>query len=108
MSGSGNLTKIGSGQLTLVGADIFSASGGISINQGTLIAPFGISHGGAAVAVAGGATLQAGGQIDRAVSGLGTVTATGELLIGNAMQTGQFNRAAHLASAARSTSAVTP
>ncbi len=108
MSGAGNLTKIGSGQLTLVGADIFSASGGISINQGTLIAPYGVSHGGAAVTVAGGATLQAGGQVDRAVSGLGTVTATGELLIGNAVQTGQFNMGGALASAARSTSAVTP
>ena len=39
-----------------------------------------------------GATLQAAGQIKRAVTGAGTVTATDELVIGDATQTGQFNQ----------------
>ena len=92
ITSSGGLAKIGAGMLTLGGADTFSASGGIAINQGTLAAPYGISHGGSPITVAAGATLLAGGEIDRAVSGNGTVTAAGELIIGNAAQPGQFNQ----------------
>ena len=92
LTGGGGLAKTGLGTFTLGGADTYSASGGIAIGQGTLAAPFGISHGGGAVSIAAGATLQAGGQVNRAVSGDGTVTATGELIIGNAGQTGQFNQ----------------
>jgi autotransporter-associated beta strand protein len=92
LSGSGGLTKIGAGTFTLGGADTFAAAGVIAVNQGTLVAPYGISDVGGAVTVAAGASLLAGGQIDRAVSGNGTVTATGELIIGNAAQSGQFNQ----------------
>jgi autotransporter-associated beta strand protein len=92
MTGSGNLSKTGGGQLTVAGAGTFSASGGIAINQGTLIAPYGVSHGGAAVTVAGGAALQVGGEVNRAVSGNGTVTAASGLFIGDATQAGQFNQ----------------
>jgi autotransporter-associated beta strand protein len=92
LTGGGGLSKIGSGTFTLGGADTFAASGGIAISQGTLAAPYGISHGGSAVSVPAGATFLAGGQVDRAVSGNGTVTATSELIIGNAGQSGQFNQ----------------
>lgn len=91
-TGSGSLTKTGAAQLTLPEANNFGSSGGIAINQGTLITPFGISQGGAGISLASGATLAAGGQVNRAVSGIGAVTATAELIIGNATQTGQFNQ----------------
>jgi autotransporter-associated beta strand protein len=91
-TGRGSLTKTGSAQLTLPQANSFASSGGIAINQGTLATPFGISQGGAGISVAGGATLAAGGQVNQAVSGVGTVTATAELIIGNAAQAGQFNQ----------------
>jgi hypothetical protein len=42
--------------------------------------------------VAGGATLEAGGQVNRAISGNGTVTATADLIIGSSTQAGQFNQ----------------
>jgi hypothetical protein len=92
LTGGGGLAEIGSGTFTLGGADTFSALGGIAISQGTLAAPYGISHSGSAVTVSAGATLLAGGQINRAVSGNGTITATGELIIGNATLRGQFNQ----------------
>ena len=42
--------------------------------------------------VVAGATLSAGGQIKRAISGEGTVTATDDVLIGSSTQVGQFNQ----------------
>ena len=107
ISGSGGFTKSGSGGLTLPGADTLSSTGSIAIAQGTLTAPLGIPHGGGGITLAAGATLQAGGQVKRAVSGSGTVTATAELIIGNATQSGQFNKGDGRTSAARSTSAAT-
>ncbi len=92
IGGSGGFTKSGPGGLTLPGADTLSSTGPIAISQGTLAAPLGISHGGGGITVAGGATLQAAGQVNRAVTGPGTVTATGELFIGNVTQSGQFNQ----------------
>jgi autotransporter-associated beta strand protein len=92
ISGSGGFAKSGPGGLTLSGADTLSSTGSIAITQGTLTAPLGIPHGGGGIALAAGATLQAGGQINRAVTGAGTVTATSELIIGNATQSGQFNQ----------------
>jgi autotransporter-associated beta strand protein len=91
INGSGGLVKSGPGQLLLSGADTASFMGGITVNQGTLSAPYGIPFGGAGIAVASGGTLQAGETVARAVSGNGTVTATAQLIIGNATQTGQFN-----------------
>ena len=92
ISGSGGLTKSGSGGLTLSGADTLSVTGPIAVNQGTVAAPLGIPHGGGGITLAAGSTLQAGGQVNRAVSGNGTVTATAELIVGNATQSGQFNQ----------------
>ena len=42
--------------------------------------------------MAAGATLQAGETVKRAIAGVGTVTATNDLTIGNSQQTGQFNQ----------------
>ena len=92
ISGSGGFTKIGSGGLTLPGADTLSSTGSIGVAQGTVAAPLGISHGGGGITLAAGATLQAGGTVKRAISGNGTVTATDDLTIGNSKQTGQFNQ----------------
>ena len=92
ISGSGSFTKSGTAGLTLAGADTLSSTGPISVTQGTLAAPYGISHGGGGIVLTGGATLQAAGQINRAVSGNGTIAATAELIIGNATQSRQFNQ----------------
>ena len=92
MTGTGSLAKTGGGQLTLPEANTFSSSGGITISQGILVAPFGISRSGSPVSVAAVATLEAGGQVNRAISGTGTVTATADLIIGKSTQAGQFNQ----------------
>jgi hypothetical protein len=92
ISGSGGFTKSGSAGLTLAGADTLSSTGSIAVAQGTLAAPLGVPHAGGGISVAAGATLQAAGQINRAVVGAGTVTATGELFIGNVAQSGQYNQ----------------
>ncbi len=92
INGSGGFTKSGSGGLMLSGADTLSSTGSVSITQGTLAAPYGISHGGGAITLTSGAALQAAGQVNRAVTGVGTVSATGDLIIGNSQQTGQFNQ----------------
>ena len=44
------------------------------------------------VSVSSGAALQATGLIGRAVAGAGTIAATGDLIIGNSQQAGQFNQ----------------
>ena len=92
ISGSGGFVKSGSGSLTLSGGDTLTSTGTLAVSQGTLAAPVGIPHGGAGVTLAGGATLQAAAQIKRAVAGVGTVTATGDLYIGTSTQAGQFNQ----------------
>ncbi len=92
ITGSGGLTKTGSRALTLAGADTLASSGLVAVSQGTLAAPYGISHSGSTVTVSAGAAFLAGGQIERAVSGNGTVTATNDLIIGVSTQTGQFNQ----------------
>ena len=101
ISGSGGFTKSGSGGLTLPEANTLSSTGSIAIAQGTLTAPFGISTSGGGITLAAGTTLQAAGQVARAVAGAGTVTATGDLIIGNSKQTGQFNQGGIPASAVR-------
>ncbi len=92
ISGSGGFTKTGSGGLTLPGADTLVATGPIAVAQGTLAAPLGIPHGGGGITLASGATLQAAGLVNRALTGAGTVTATGDLFIGKSTQPGQFNQ----------------
>jgi autotransporter-associated beta strand protein len=92
IAGSGGFTKSGTGGLTLPESNTLSSTGSIAIAQGSLMAPFGISHGGGGIILAAGANLQAAGQVNRAVAGTGAVTATGDLFIGNSQQTGQFNQ----------------
>ncbi len=92
ISGSGGFTKSGSGGLTLPQANTLSSTGSIAVAQGTLAAPFGISNGRGGITLAAGATLQAGETVKRAIAGVGTVTATNDLTIGNSQQTGQFNQ----------------
>ncbi|MEI8373520.1 MAG: autotransporter-associated beta strand repeat-containing protein [Planctomycetota bacterium] len=92
ISGSGGFTKSGSGRLTLPEANTLSSTGSVTIAQGTLVAPFGVSHGGGGITLATGGTLEAAGQVNRAVSGLGTINATGSLFVGDATQSGQFNQ----------------
>ena len=90
ISGSGSLAKIGTGMLTLTSA--LNASGAIAVSQGTLAVLNGIPLAGPAITLPAAATLQAGGQIKRAVSGPGAITATNDLIIGSSTQTGQFNQ----------------
>src|SRR5208283_1239804 len=92
ISGSGGLAKSGSGSLTLRGADTLGSTGAVTVSQGTLAAPLGIPHGGGGITLDTGATLQAAGLVNRALTGAGTVTATGDLFIGNSTQAGQFNQ----------------
>jgi autotransporter-associated beta strand protein len=90
ISGSGSLTKTGTGRLTLTNA--LNSTGAIAINQGTLAVPSGIPMAGPAISLPADATLEAAGLIKRAVTGAGTVTATGDLITGNSKQAGQFNQ----------------
>jgi len=101
LTGSGALIVSGSGMLTLPGADTLSSSGGVTVSQGTLAAPLGIPHAGGGVTLASGATLVAAGQINRAVSGQGTLTATGDLLSAVRVNSASSIRAARRALAGR-------
>jgi len=92
ISGSGGFTKSGAGRLTLPEANTLSSTGSIAIAQGTLAAPFGVSHSGGGITLATGGTLEAGVSVKRAVTGTGTVTATDDLTIGSSSQSGQFNQ----------------
>ena len=85
------MTVTGGGDSTLPGADT-SAPLADSRHEGTLAVPLGFHTPDAGITLASVATLEAGGEINRAVSGNGTVTATGQLIIGNAAQSGQFNQ----------------
>ena len=89
INGAGLVGKSGSGQLTFSSINV--TSGPIAVNQGTLVLPSGLAAGGP-LAVSSGATLAATGLIGRAVTGAGTVTASGDLFIGNSKQAGQFNQ----------------
>ncbi len=89
ISGAGMVAKSGNGQLTFSSINV--TSGPIAVNQGTLVLPSGLAAGGP-LAVSSGATLAATGLIGRAVTGAGTVTASGDLFIGNSKQAGQFNQ----------------
>ena len=89
INGTGLVGKSGSAQLTFSSINV--TSGPIAVNQGTLVLPSGLAGGGP-LSVSSGATLQATGLIGRAVTGAGTVTATGDLYVGNSKQAGQFNQ----------------
>ena len=89
IGGSGTVGKSGSGVLTFSSANV--TSGPIAVVQGTLVLPGGLAAGGP-LTVSSGATLEATGLIGRPVTGAGTVTASGDLIIGNSQQAGQFNQ----------------
>ena len=71
ITGSGSVAITGGGQVALAGPATLSGSGPIAVNQGTLTAPLGIPNPGSSITLASGGTLQAGGQVKRAVSGGG-------------------------------------
>ncbi len=89
INGTGTVNKSGSGQLTFSSID--AASCPIAVNQGVLVLPGGLAGGGP-LSVSSGGALQATGLIGRAVAGAGTIAATGDLIIGNSQQAGQFNQ----------------
>ena len=89
IAGTGFLAKIGSAGSTLTSANV--TTGPIVVNQGRLILPSGLAGSGP-LSVSTVATLAATGLIERAVTGAETVTATGDLFIGNSKQAGQFNQ----------------
>ena len=92
ITGNGGMTLTGGGSLTLPTAETFAATGGITVTQGSIILPLGLNYGGQSITLASAGTLQANGQVKRAVSGTGTITATGDLIIGNSQQAGQFDQ----------------
>ena len=89
IGGSGTVGKSGSGALTFSSANV--TSGPIAVVQGTLVLPGGLAAGGP-LTVSSGGGLKASGLIGRAVTGAGTVTASGDLIVGNSQQSGQFNQ----------------
>jgi autotransporter-associated beta strand protein len=89
INGTGTVGKSGSAAMTFTSPNV--TSGPIAVNQGTLLLPNGLAAGGV-LTVSNGAALQATGLIGRALTGAGTVTATGDLIVGNSQQAGQFNQ----------------
>ncbi|ANH73413.1 outer membrane autotransporter barrel domain protein [Ralstonia insidiosa] len=93
MTGTGSLTKLGSGVLTLNGTN--SYAGGTNVNAGTLVVGDGTSasaalSGGGAVAVAGGATLGGYGSVTGNVSNSGTIAVANALASLASGATGNF------------------
>ncbi len=106
ISGTGSLTKTADGKFTYTSAT--GPSGAFRVSQGTLAFPFGLANIGAEIVVSGGATLEAGGLIKRALGGNGILTATDDLLVGKSTHAGQFNLGGTSGSAERSTSEAMP
>jgi autotransporter-associated beta strand protein len=90
VSGDGGLAKIGAGRLTLSGG--YAATGPVIVTGGVLALPLGVATLGSGVSVNPSGTLEACGSVRRAISGSGTVTATGDLTIGSSTEAGQFNQ----------------
>ncbi len=80
-SGPGSIVKTGTGTLRLQG--MVSYTGTTDVAGGAMTVPNGMGTPGGAVTVAAGAELRAGNIVNRAVSGEGTITALGDLLIGD-------------------------
>ena len=93
ITGTGSLTKLGSGVLTLNGAN--SYAGGTNVNVGTLVVGDGTSasaalSGGGAVSVAGGATLGGYGSVTGNVTNNGTIGVANALASLASGATGNF------------------
>ncbi len=91
---TGSLTKNGTGTLTLGGSN--SYSGATTVRAGTLVLNNSLPSPGGAISIAAGATLQASGFLQRQVTGAGSLTATGNLFVGDSTSNG-YNFAGTLA-----------
>ena len=81
LSGAGAITKIGAGTLDLLG--VGPLTNAMNVNGGTVSTfDYQLATLGGPIAVASGATLQASGAVARAVTGTGTIEATGDLILG--------------------------
>jgi autotransporter-associated beta strand protein len=89
IAGTGNLTKVGSGNLRLSKPPTYTGS--TSLNGGGLALEGGFETAGASITVATGANLQARGVVNRPIAGSGTITATGTLTIGDGNSISGFN-----------------
>src|SRR4029453_2024601 len=81
ITGTGGLTKSGPGRLILPATSTYT--GPTTVSGGFLGPKNGLDTPGGTINVASGATLQARGFVSRAISGAGTIMATGNLIIGN-------------------------
>lgn len=91
VSGTGSITKTGSGRMTIPGTGNFNANAPLTVAGGSLVLPVGLPQVGAAIQLVTGGTIEAANSIPRAVSGTGTILATDDLTIGRSSQAGQFN-----------------
>jgi autotransporter-associated beta strand protein len=89
IAGTGNLTKVGSGNLRLSKSPTYTGS--TSLLGGGLALEGGFETAGASITVATGANLQARGVVNRPIAGSGTITATGTLTIGDGNSISGFN-----------------
>jgi autotransporter-associated beta strand protein len=89
ISGSGNLTKVGTGTLTLTTSPTYT--GTTNVNVGKLVLNGGFDAPGAGINIAAGASLDTRGAVSQSISGSGTITATGTLVIGDGTSTSGFN-----------------
>ncbi len=81
LSGTGGLLKGGAGTLLLTGA--VTMTGSSQINVGTLVLPNGLVTPGGGIGIAAGGELRTRGVLGRAVTGQGTITASGDLIVGD-------------------------
>ncbi|HET6408085.1 MAG TPA: autotransporter-associated beta strand repeat-containing protein [Chthoniobacteraceae bacterium] len=89
ISGTGSLTTLGTGTLTLSSAPTYT--GVTNVNAGTLSLNGGFDTTGAAITIAADASLMARNVISRPILGTGTIAATGTLTVGDSNSTSGFN-----------------
>ncbi len=81
VSGAGSLTKRGAGTLSLSNASAYA--GDMEIEQGVLALPNGLGTPGTPIAIDAAGELSAANLVNRAVTGPGTLTCTGPLVVGD-------------------------
>jgi autotransporter-associated beta strand protein len=81
ISGSGGLSKAGAGTFTLTGANNYT--GPTDVIAGTLVLQSGLGTPGGALSIGASGALQARNVVNRAITGAGTITATGTLFLGD-------------------------